>query len=190
MVRVPSQKQLEDYFIPYATELGYLVYSWNRLQLRLTDLFWDAIGTRTPEVPRAIWYTITVDRAQRQMLLAAAMVAQFKNPRARDDIKWIIDHAEKFEDKRNNAIHSPFTLMTSASGTTLAAADYTGHPRAKKLKDKELLSEFRWCAETAAILANFAARIHTCLTQPNVEWPERPQLPQLQKSATTKKHQR
>jgi hypothetical protein len=191
MIRVPSQDQLQKEFKPYAIELGYLIYSWNRLQSKLSNLFWDVIGTQNGLVARAIWNAITFDRAQRQMLLAGALVAPFNNPRAKDDIKWIIDRAEEFEDKRNNAIHAPLTFVTDETGTTLTSAWYTGHPRAKKLQNAQLLNEFRWYAEAAAVLANFADQVHSCLMKPDVSWPERPQLPLLQQTATRKgKHRR
>jgi hypothetical protein len=190
IVRAPSQEQLQSEFTPYAVELGLLVYSWNRLQDALLRLFSILLGPHSLSLAGAIWYAINSDRTQRQMLLNAVKVATLSDERAREDIKWIIDHAERFEDRRNNAIHSPLTFMTDHSGTTLTSAWFTGHPRAKKLRDKNLLEEFRWYGETAAVLATFAIRIYHRLAQhdtlKNEPWPERPQLPQLRQSEPRK----
>jgi hypothetical protein len=189
IIRPPGQEQLQRKFKPYAVELGLLVYSWNRLQDKLLSLFWAVLGTPSASVPQAIWHAILSDRAQRQMLLAASRVAPLRNERARADIKWIIDHVERFEDKRNDAIHSPLTFMTDHTGTALASAWISGNPRAKKLRDKNLLNEFRWYSETAAVLGSFAQRIYFRLkieTLDEEPWPERPQLPQLRQSAARK----
>jgi hypothetical protein len=44
VIKVPSQKQLEKQFRPYAVELGRLVYAWNRLHEKLAGLFWAITG--------------------------------------------------------------------------------------------------------------------------------------------------
>ena len=185
IIRVHSQERLQQGFEPYAIELGLLVHCWNRLQSRLAELFSDIVGTQSSTMPKAIWYAVPVDRTQRQMLLAGAIAAQISD-RAKEDIKWIVDRAEEFEDRRNNAIHAPLTFMTDQHGTTLVSAWYTGHPRAKKLKDKELMNEFKWYGETAAVLAAFAQDIHLSLKQTSRPWPDRPPLPQLQRTTTLK----
>jgi hypothetical protein len=74
IVRVPSQKQLEKQFEPYAIELGKLVYAWNRLHEKLFDLFWAVTGLQNGNIANAIWHSIDRDRAQRQMLRKAAQV--------------------------------------------------------------------------------------------------------------------
>jgi hypothetical protein len=186
MLLRPTERQMQRGFKPYALELGMLIFSWNRLQAALGQLFSDVLTGTKFNISQAAWNAITIDRLQRQMLLAAAIASPSLQARAKDDIKWIVDRAEEFEDRRNNAIHAPFEFVLEKDfrGYVLAPAWYTGHPRAIKLRDKHLLNEFRWYGETAAVLANFARRVHYRFDDSGSSWPRRPELPQLGQSAT------
>jgi hypothetical protein len=74
VVKIPSQKRLEQQFEPYAIELGKLVYAWNRLHEKLAGLFWTVTGFQNGAVASAIWHSTDSDRAQRKMLRQVAEV--------------------------------------------------------------------------------------------------------------------
>jgi hypothetical protein len=193
LARPPTEKQMQKGFKPYATELGMLVYSWNRLQKALGDLFCLVCGDGNRDIPRAAWNAVTNDRLQRQMLLAAALASKSIPTKGKEEVKWIVDRAEEFEDRRNNAIHTPFEFSTGPEmkGFVLGPAWYSGHPRAIKMRGKDLFDEFRWYGETATVLARYARDLFWPLLtndrpmHPNT-WPQRPQLPRLGRSATRK----
>ena len=182
IIVAPTQAQLARKFRPYAVELGYLLYSWNRLQEVFGRLFWDLTGISNGRLPLAIWYAVPSDRTQREMLRAAihAHPARLKDhPRARDDLIWMINRANSLADQRNDAVHAPLIFNTDARGTKLRSAYLAGHPRALKLKDKNLMVEFRWYADSADVLSRFGERAHYCLLQNGAAWPDRPKMPHL-----------
>src|SRR6266852_3160814 len=59
-------------------------------------------------------------------------------------------------ERRNNAVHSPYFYSPEGQEMKMVAADFFGHPRAKKLTGKGLLGEFRWYWKFAQILAAYA----------------------------------
>ena len=184
-IKRPTARGLERTFKPYAIELGYLVYAWNRLQDRFGLLFWDLSGIASGRHAFAIWHSVTNDRAQREMLRATieSPMTKFEGEsRAKADLLWMVNHANKMADNRNDAIHSPFILNIGRGGTELRSASGGGHPRAEKLKDKDLKVEFRYYADCADVLSEFAEAMHRYLGKVDPTWPDRPLLPHLDRS--------
>jgi hypothetical protein len=54
--------------------------------------------------------------------------------------------------------------------------DFQQNPRARKLKGKNLLNEFKLNRDTAALLSGFALRLSSCVRSASITWPERPSL--------------
>jgi hypothetical protein len=102
----------------------------------------------------AVWYALKIDRAQRDILLAAAKSSGLQNaPNAPTtiiaDIEWIYKRAEVVEDVRNNAIHSPLMGVEYDNEpieiSPRPAAVAQGNVRAPRLAGiQELLAEFKW----------------------------------------------
>ena len=98
------------------------------------------------------------DRAQREMLRAAAKV-KFSNephmpyvpphPRALEDVEWLLNEIDRLADRRNDAIHSPFWQAYRGDEVKIEPAVNLGHPRARKLAGKDVLTEFRWYQKCA-----------------------------------------
>ena len=93
-----------------------------------------------------------------------------KSPRAPDDLKWLLDRADKLASDRNNAIHAPCSLYLRGDGSSEVMAAVrsanAGNRRAKNLEGKDLLIEFHWCAAYAVCLGQFAECSHP-------RWPPR-----------------
>jgi hypothetical protein len=106
MVTFPGWEDLDQRFEPYAIQLGWLAYSWNSLHDRLGQLFWVLTGLQNGKIPLAIWNAVKNDRAQREIVRATATVSLQSNPAVHDEIKWILDRADVFEEHRNNALHT------------------------------------------------------------------------------------
>lgn len=97
-----------------------------------------------------------------------------------DAIFMDIEQSQSLEDRRNDALHTPFTFMIDADGPQLASKWISRHTRAKKLKDKDLLKEFECYARMANVLARYVWRISVALRDPSVlAWPKQPDLPKL-----------
>ena len=59
----------------------------------------------------------------------------------------------------------------------MVATDLHESPRARALKDKDLLKEFRWYRKNASALDAFADRLCVSLLNPKAAWPNKPKLP-------------
>jgi hypothetical protein len=178
IIKVPSQKQLERQFRPYAIELGKLVFAWNRLHEKLSVLFWKVTGIEN-RVAIAVWYSTDSDRAQRQMLRKAAEAAFAADDKKREGVIWLLNKIDNFlAGSRNDAIHAPLAFFTDAFGTELKPS-WSGSPRAKGLAGKDLMMEFKWYRDCADSLALYATRMYAAQSIPALRlWPDIPALPQ------------
>jgi hypothetical protein len=184
------EKERERIFQPYAIDLGWCVYEWNRLQASFADLFALAVGN--DRVGFAIWHAVKSDLTQRDMLMAASEQS-YKDkdpPRAFDDIKWLIDRTSKLINPRNDAIHAPLVFVNESLGNiSLMPLYFLGSPRAKNLADKDLLKEIAWCRAYTHLLAEFAENLMFSIKfypalkpEERPAWPDRPPLPQYDSS--------
>ena len=82
---------------------------------------------------------------------------------APDDLKWLLDRADKLASDRHNAIHAPCSLYPRGHGSSEVMAAVrsanAGNRRAKNLEGKDLLIEFHWCAAYAVRLGQFAGML-------------------------------
>jgi hypothetical protein len=105
-------------FDPYAVAIGRLALVWNNLHERLAAVFWTLLGAGFMDQPMAIWRSAKFDRPQREMLRAVgetlrpSFLAEF--PKAGEDIKWLCDRCDDFENIRNDAVHSPLFMSPNA----------------------------------------------------------------------------
>ena len=137
---------------------------------RLGVLFVAATGMER-NLALSIWYSVTSDRAQREMLKASVFATSSqrseKLPKARDDLKWLLDRAEEVADARNNAVHAPCSLYLGGSVSEMGVSYFNGNPRAKNLVGKELLVEFAWCERYAQTLREFIQRLENSIRLPD-----------------------
>jgi hypothetical protein len=175
---------------PFALEVGKISIEWNKMQEYLGLVF----GSMFPhhqnipaashrDIALAVWHSAASDRAQREMLRAAANAA-FKNklaspPKALDDIEWILNEADRMSGPRNNAIHSAFMLGYSGDELVAQPLWIFGNINAKKLndKDKSLLPWLILQRKKTETLASFAYAVHYALSHQPTSWPKRPPLP-------------
>jgi|SRR5580704_11853201 hypothetical protein len=185
ILRRPTERQFEKAFAPYAIEIGQLARAWNALHDQLGQIFSQIVTPARPNISIAIWYSTPSDRTQRDMLkdayLAVGAIDSKIHPKAKEDIKWLIDQVQCLADRRNDAIHAPISIGRSvASGEMIIKPDiFYGNPRARKLYRKELLPELRWYRMCAVVLKEFSVLIWLCLRRTDGAWPEKPQLPTL-----------
>jgi hypothetical protein len=113
------------------------------------------------------------------MVLAALDAHQWSGPGLSksqvEDIKWVCKQAETLEDLRNDLIYAPFVIWRSQPVPVAVYYDM-GHPRASKLKYKDLLVEFKWFCDTAITLRDFCLLADEQFWRPE-SWPQRPRLP-------------
>jgi hypothetical protein len=189
----PSRKLRDNRFTekglqPYVIAIGQLVLAWNDFHEKLGMLFCVTMGGEWVTRWAAIWHSAGFDRPKRKMLEGAARSApKTQNetyPRMVEDIAWILSEADKLEEARNNAVHSPLLLL--GDSPLVEAAGMVGHvipdmifgnPRARKMAKKDLLTEFRWCRDATLVLRDFCVLLERAIATGGLSWPDRPRLP-------------
>jgi hypothetical protein len=166
-------------FAPYVTALGQLTLAWNELHETLALVFCMVMGDGMLNQYLAIWHAIKVDRAQRDILLAAVRATDgTPYPNLVSDLEWICSKANTVEDARNDALHSPLWASWYGPGTPIVTPmTGLGHVRAQKLQAKDLLTEFRWCRDAARVLTRFARQLDAAMSHFGSSWPDRPEWP-------------
>jgi hypothetical protein len=128
----------------------------------------------------AIWHALKSDRSQRDILIAAAETTirgAIPIPFL-EDIKWVCGQADKLEELRNNALHSPYWgHIGMGNKVTIMPNINLGHVRAGKLFSKNLLKEFRYCRDYCVLLSKFAWQMDCALSDLSLPWPDRPKPP-------------
>lgn len=174
---------------PYLHELALVVIAWNDLHRELSQLFWIVTGISDGGVALRIWHSTPNDRAQRDMLREALKGglhdlwrAKEEEPawaqRAKSDIEFVLRKTDEISGPRNEALHSPFIFAQDGRTITMEALDFFMSPRAAALRGKDLLLDFKWQRESAAIIASFSQRIRLALyLRPQPPWPDKPSLP-------------
>jgi hypothetical protein len=151
-----------------------------------------------PYAGLSIWYSLDSDVLQRKLLRALLEADEFPTPPSykrmltdeqASEILYILDEIDqRLRHKRNNAIHAPLIVMSGIHRDAVRAwaeADFIPqNPRARPLRGKDLIEEFRNCGAELDRLAQYARAMWYALnpTLPQRQsWPERPLSPQAHK---------
>ena len=172
-----SDERTKAAFEAYTLAVGKVAHAWNYLHERLGALF-VAVSGVDRGIALAIWYSTPSDRTERVMLAAAiAARKEWPFPTAPEELKWLMDRAQKLAFFRDNAVHAPASLYIGAD-VEMGASFFNGHPRAKNLKGKRLIEEFEWIEKYDETLSRFAMQVTTSLSfAERYPWPDRPVLP-------------
>ncbi|MBO6781989.1 MAG: hypothetical protein JJ899_01735 [Alphaproteobacteria bacterium] len=165
-----------DTFRPYATAIGEMALAWNDLHETLKGLFWASSGIPNGIIAYSIWYSSKSDRAQRDMLRALAATKALGNAiphNIKPEIIWLVGQVDKLEDFRNDVLHSPFLI---SDGETVSPSWQSGHRRAKKLADKNLLKEIDWFYDASLVIRDYAWELDRAIRVHPEPLPKRPKL--------------
>jgi hypothetical protein len=177
----PTDDEAKRAFEEYCLAVGKVCHAWNYFHEKLGQLF-ARFSSDDAQAALKIWYSKFQDRWQRSELRKAVdAVKIWPNPTARDDVIWLLDHADQLAEDRNNAIHAPCCVYVGgrgAGGSLMGPAFFNGNPRARNLKGKKIIAEFDWCEQYTEQLTRFALQIEPAFAFPhNYPWPQRPALP-------------
>ena len=184
-VKIPTYEEIKASYGDYTSAVGAVAHVSNFLQERLGELFAIASGADRA-IALAIWYSLSSDINQRRLLRAAVSASPDDRwmprlPLAKSDLLWLVDRSNSFANHRNDAIHTPCSLFVSEEGHGFAAAFLKGNPKAMKLRGQEIVKEFQLCAAFAERLARFAEKIYSAFISSDYPWPDRPELPDLER---------
>jgi hypothetical protein len=174
--KYPQNNFTAPHFRPVAIALGQLALEWNDLHETLSLLFCSVMHGGYANQFLAIWQSLKVDRAKREILLAAleSDIERGLPKPCVDDIKWLCGRIDVLEEEKNNALHSPFW----STGDKIVPVTGLGHVRARKLAEKEnVINEFRWCRDRTLDLKEFASQMNGAMGGSGKPWPKRPPWP-------------
>jgi hypothetical protein len=180
-----DEGEAEKAFAPYANEIGLMTRAWNGLHEELGQIFGQIICPANQNIPRAVWHSILSDKAQRDILRAAATapfaIDEQKYPKAKADITWLLDKTQQLSEPRNNAVHAPIMMSLDTQTHEIAVAPniFSGNPRARKLHGKNLLKQLQWYRAQAQTYRQFALAVWFHLRRDGTTWPCRPTIPTL-----------
>jgi hypothetical protein len=198
----PKQRQRakEQAFKPLATEIGWIAFEWNRLQAALAELFSDALNVSDVHETKTsigfnVWHSVRSDLTQREMLKAAASSREVTaTPERRPvwtAIEGLVDKITSISHRRNDALHVPLIFVATHEGYEVETLAFFGSPQAKKLSDKDLLTEFEWYRKSLAVLADHAETLHCTIIDPeHFSLQPIPALPTLGQKASPKRSPR
>ena len=71
---------------------------------------------------------------------------------------------------RDDAVHAPLFASGRGPGKlpVVSVGSAHGHPRAKNLENRELLTDFRWCRNAATTLTSFFIDLQEALIERNI----------------------
>lgn len=189
-----SERALEhDLLRDYATQIGLLVYAWNKMQSSLMMLLERLLFRNnerdsgysdlfTSDLTSAYWHSLKNDSAQRDIVRSVTRVSLSNEPFVRDEILWALGEIDNLARARNDAIHVAVDVYGALfGGEFIAVNNYLGPPRANRLKGKRLDELFRQTALHALSLDNFI-NCFAVFIEPLDQrrpWPERPCRPSV-----------
>jgi hypothetical protein len=141
------------------------------------------------ERTQAIWNSANFDRPKREMLKGAIKTCDSDDlqrwPSLESDLLWALHQIDSLEDARNTALHSPLLSFVSKqfNGSIVIPNLIHRNPRALRLTEKDLLTEFRWCRDSCMVLRRYlddallTIAKHRGAEKLETPWPKRPSLP-------------
>ena len=146
IVKWATYADTKQAFDAYVAAVGKVAHAWDYLHEKLGVLFIAVTGMER-NLALSIWYSVTNDHFQREMLKAAVSATNSERstnlPKAPDDLKWLLDRAEEVADARNNAVHAPCSLYLGGSVSEMEASYFNGKPRAKRLMGQRTVGRIR-----------------------------------------------
>lgn len=169
-------------FRPYAKALGECALAWNDFHMVLSSLFGTVTRIPNKITPAAIWNALISDRSQREILDAVIKLNAigYNIPKPlRAEMEWVLERAIKYEEWRNNLLHSP---IFKDGPNEIIAWHHLGNKRAKKLEGKDVLRIARWFYRSVIILREYTENLIEAfdlilMKAPNASLPKRPLLP-------------
>lgn len=151
----------------HAQALGLVSIAWTHLHEVLASIFGMLLTPDMPTKAWATWHAVGNDRSQRAMLKALMAVMFRDDDKRKVELDWVLDRLNSYEDKRNNALHSPYTMEQHPDGTIDFIPNYYGgNKRAKNLHGKELLVELKSYSDHLSRLSAYLGLIQSSLPSP------------------------
>ena len=166
-------------FRRHAQQTGQIMAASNILHSMFFCIFWTLVAKDNHALALSIWHVLRSDKAQRDMLLAAAQATLKKDRRMLARIKWAKERAEDLAVHRNDPAHTAM-FPVETSGRPELWLDMIASKKASIDRLMQTPTDRRWqrtCGDLIA-LYRYCAQIFLALSLPDehLTLPERPQL--------------
>jgi hypothetical protein len=186
-----TRLQFDRAFRPVALEIGRLARDWNQLQEELGQIFAKLIAPDQTFIALAAWHSQKSDLAQRNMLraTASAWYPRHRSPYSTDlknSVVTLLNAVDEFSIRRNTAVHAPIVQLMDVKTFEfrIEPNHWYGNTFAKRLRGKDVLTEFRWYVGQTQVLRNYAMRINAHLISGRLPLPSKLVLPPLSQYQT------
>lgn len=186
-----DKQQINDFrhpaFQPITQAIGEVTLAWNGLHDDLGSLFWFFLDVPNGLIPGAVWHSIKVDTAQRDMLEAITKLPPHTlglrmNDETREAVIFILDQTKKLIDRRNNAIHCP---LVRTNENEIIPMIGIGHERAKKVSGqlkkespkRDIRGDLYFLYDSITTLRKYTDDLSEALLRETVPFPLKPQMP-------------
>jgi hypothetical protein len=120
-------------------------------------MFATMLQAKTPGAAKAIWDMLRSDRMQREAVAAIAKISLKKHPKHQEELLWLLEAIEALSVDRNDPIHSAYMFKIIGQSNFSVIPHPGGEARrVQRMKDKELLTEFRLYRDELHALRIFA----------------------------------
>ena len=174
----PEGDDLSKIIDEHAADVGSVAIAWNELHSALGELFAEVVDRTGRSMALAIWEAVSSDRSKRAMLLAACSVG-LDDCRFTKEVVWTAGQADDLENRRNNAIHAPYSLTIDDGALKMIPYVFGGNQRARNLHGRDLGVELESYWINIQHLSQFVRdlRGRSRLPADGLSWPEKPRLP-------------
>lgn len=184
-----SQEEYERVTAAHERAIGKIVMAWNDYQEELGKLFGNLFNRRDWQLALSAWHALDNDRAQRNMLVAAARAKLKPNNPVLTEIEWL-NNSNKIADQRNIGIHMPLMKYSERDGSfhILPLAMF-GNSKAAKMSGRDLLKEYAHFERQIRKMFSYAVALDFAVTpkrhrRGKGSLPERPKLTSFVPSAS------
>jgi hypothetical protein len=147
----------------HASYLGRVSLVWTELHETMASAFAALVSPDAPTLAWAIWNSVGNDRTLRGMLKAAALWRLPKEDVRCAELCWALDQMDSLENKRNDALHSPYTMVIESGAIRLISNHFRGNKRALNLAEKDLAKELKSYEKNIWAITRYVAAISAAI---------------------------
>lgn len=175
-------QELSDAVNEFAAPVGQVMWAWNYCHSSFGRLFSTIASPTNLRIGHALWHALQSDRAQRQLLLAAAKAALYANKPMLRQVEWAAKSADSLATIRNDAAHVA-TAFTTHFPQPKVVPDVlaTSSKRLRRLQSHQGLQEqFQLLTGDLIALSGYVTVLSMVIASPNtIKLSRRPMLKSL-----------
>lgn len=161
-----ANERYDEAIRPCAEAMGRVAIEWNRLHELLCTMLVVILGRNA----RQDWYEIHNDTRQRDWLWNEARQRYAENADVLAKIDRLEERCRMLAGDRNNALHTPLSIIPNSEVLAFEGSYHFGHPRGAALRGKELVTEFMRCEKEIEKVGQYISTLFHPIAN-DLNWP-------------------